>query len=106
MKNTKGEERATNTNSYETHTFYFTEVGNKEAEVARVTIVPGDAGAIAPMNEGEKFSDECLCETGIIWRHYFGPDRPRLPHKSRVAYKYLTRSELRDIPTAPTGYKR
>lgn len=82
----------TTTNSYETHTFYFTEVGNKEAEVARVTIVPGqtvypifdeshpgDAQAIALVKEEEQFSEEYFRKTGIKWRHYYGPTGPRPP---------------------------
>eukprot|EP00596_Hydrurales_sp_CCMP1899_P002160 CAMPEP_0119036200 /NCGR_PEP_ID=MMETSP1177-20130426/3728_1 /TAXON_ID=2985 /ORGANISM="Ochromonas sp, Strain CCMP1899" /LENGTH=495 /DNA_ID=CAMNT_0006995645 /DNA_START=160 /DNA_END=1644 /DNA_ORIENTATION=- len=83
----------TTTNSYAGHVFFFTEKGNKKKEIARYTMRqaqnlyvildkknPPPASYLEHIRKEEQFSGEYFNRTGILWRHYFGPDgKPRPP---------------------------
>jgi len=82
--------KETTTNTYEGHTFFFTEHGNRNKEVARFTMrsdqvfyIVEDARFPPPRDLRERtdrelaFQAEYFNRTGIHWRHYFGPGGPR-----------------------------
>jgi len=82
----------TTTNTYEGHTFFFTEHGNRGKEVARFTMrsdqvfyIVEDPRFPAPRDLRERterelsFQAEYFNRTGIHWRHYYGPAGPRAP---------------------------
>ena len=84
--------KETTTNSYEGHTFYFTDITNKGEVVDRITMRadtvlypvrdisrPAPPEVLAKTNREESFASEYFARTGLKWRHYFGDDGPRPP---------------------------
>lgn len=84
----------TTTNTYIGHVFYFTEKNNKDKEIARYTMrkeqvlyiiedpaSPPPAELRDQINKELKFIEEYTNRTGVVWRHYYGPDGPRPPPK-------------------------
>ena len=97
-----GPGKETTTNTYEGHVFYFTENalfgGKKGKEVARFTISqkplyivegpPEDRekirqalppGVAKLADKEKKFNEQYKKNTGIDWKHYYGPNGPRAP---------------------------
>ena len=86
--------RESTTNSYEGHSFFVTPVNNKTNIINRFTI---EANKVLYLIEDPEYpiSDDVLLqsreegifiekyrnETGLAWRHYFGPNGPRPPPK-------------------------
>ena len=84
--------KETTTNTYEGHVFYFTKKGRPGAEVARFDMnknrslyiimdenKPPPAKDLALWKKEEAFMEEYYNRTGLLWRHYFGPNGPRGP---------------------------
>ena len=83
--------RETTTNSYEGHVFYATEHGGSR-EICRFSmskdktlyliedpIHPAPQHMLEFSNQELAFHEEYYKQTGIHWRHYYGPDGPRPP---------------------------
>ena len=84
--------KETTTNTYEGHVFYFTKKGRPGAEVARFDMnknrslyiiidenKPPPAKDLSLWKQEEAFMEEYYNRTGLLWRHYYGPDGPRGP---------------------------
>ena len=84
--------RETTTNTYEGHVFYFTQKGNKNKVIARFKMVkdqyfyvitdksnPPPSEHQELVNKELKFMEEYYDRTGLLWRHYYGPNGPRSP---------------------------
>lgn len=84
--------RETTTNTYEGHVFYFTQKGNKNNIIARFKMIKNqyfyvisDKNNPPPrehqelVNKELKFMEEYYESTGMLWRHYYGPNGPRAP---------------------------
>ena len=82
----------TTTNTYEGHEFFFTEAGRKDKDVARFAMRkdeslyvlhdeknPAPRAVVEMSAREEAFMEEYFRRTGILWRHFFGPDGPRAP---------------------------
>ena len=82
----------TTTNTYETHEFFFTEAGRKDREIARFAMRkdrslyvlhdaknPVSRDVIDVSAREETFMEDYFRKTGILWRHFFGPNGPRAP---------------------------
>ena len=83
--------RETTTNSYEGHVFYATEHGGTR-EISRFAmskdktlyliedpLYPAPQHVLEFSRQEEAFHEEYYKQTGIHWRHYYGPDGPRPP---------------------------
>lgn len=84
----------TTTNTYHGHVFFFTDAHNKDRVLARHKMQPDvplyviedplhpAPAALKERTAAElKFHEEYFRRTGILWKHYYGPEGPRPPPK-------------------------
>lgn len=103
--------KETTSATYEGHTFFFTEHKNKHKVLARHTMdknkvlyviedpnKPAPAMMLDHVQKDNSFREAYFNRTGLMWRHYYGPNGPR-PPPTLFMWPATTIGENHDITT-------